>query len=205
MVVRETSRPYLEMLCTALATLDGLDASAALEAFAAFLRVRISAGPAITAGVGGSAVGILELSDSAVRFVTEDPEGGRRGQALLAACLSLVFDKVSTSRVNDPSRNMFRATAGVVHEGEVTMAAEAKQRSASASEILQFAARCRAAGVSKAVFAAMDPSQGPLDVDGLRRLAWQEHGVHLSVVEGVENLLGSVLGLVFQTYRRGAA
>jgi hypothetical protein len=193
MKVRPHIRPHLDYLCDSLGAMRKLDRSQALEALAAFLRVRIEEGPTKARPlVVESAFGVPELIAQAATFISSDPENGKRGQALVAACLDLLFEDVRTTRVYDPSRHWPGDV--VVFEGDsVTLSVEVKQRLATETEILQFVARCAQMGVRRAMAATLDPSQQPLYVDELRQESWQRHGVHLSVLEDVSDVLRGAL------------
>jgi hypothetical protein len=192
MVVRESGRPYLDVLCSALKAAEPLGSRESLEALAAFLRVRMRADTAAPPVLAEEMSDIQELADTSSRFIAENPEHGKRGQAFLAACLSLVFDEVKTARVFDPSRHI-PGDVSVSESGVPTLAAESKQRPTSSSEVLQFVARCREVAMSRAIVATLDPRQPPLDVNELRGVAWRDHGVHLSVMSGAAELLLSSL------------
>jgi len=156
MAVHPRSRPHLDYLCDCLRAVERYNADQALEALAAFLRVREQEGarpPAPRLGPRALAVPILIVA--ADRFITRNPEGGRRGQALVAGCLSLVFADVETSRVNDPSRH-WPGDVAVREDAEVSLVAEAKQRAATGTEILQLVERCVAVGIKRAMVATLD-------------------------------------------------
>jgi SacI restriction endonuclease len=193
MVVRPSARLYLDYLCDCLKALERLDAPQSLEALAAFLRVRLQEGAAARPiELGERVLGVPELIAATTEFVSRDPEGGRRGQALVVACFSLVFEDVRTSRVNDPSRRWPGDV--VVFEGDiVTLSIEVKQRPATDTELLQFIERCAQKGIRRAVVVTLDPSQHPLPIDQLRLVAWQRYGVHLSVLEDASRLLQGAL------------
>jgi hypothetical protein len=181
-------RPHLDYLCKALSAIDRLDQKTALGALAAFLRVRLAASHVLQPWTSGGILGVPELSEKTASFVFEDPERGRRGQALIAACLDLVFRDVRTSRVFDPSRH-WPGDVAVFEGDDVTLAAEVKQRQATETDILQHVTRCAHKQVRRALFAPLHPSQPPLALDDLRHRSWQLHGVLLSVVEDVNQAL----------------
>lgn len=193
MAVHDYVRPHLDYLCECLTAMKPLDEERSVAALAAFLRVRIEEGPRRAAPlVIERAMGVPELVESIVRFISSDPENGKRGQAVVAACLDLVFDDVKTTRVFDPSRHWPGDVVAVVGD-TTTLAAEVKQRPASYTEILQFAERCAEMGVYRAIAAILDPGQTPLDADDLRQDAWRRHGVHLSILEGAGDLVHAAL------------
>ena len=96
-----------------------------------------------------------------------------------------------TTRVYDPSRHWPGDV--VAYDESVILSVEVKQRPVTDTEILQFVERCAAMGVHRAIVTALDPNQPLLEVDDLRELAWQRHGVHLSILVGVEDLLYGAL------------
>lgn len=193
MKVRPHVRPHLDYLCLSLGAMKKLNREQAIEAFAAFLRVRIQEGPKSAVPlVVEHALGVPDLATKSASFISSDPENGKRGQALVAAALDLVFPDVRTTRVYDPSRH-WPGDVVVYDEDTVTFSVEVKQRLATDTEILQFAERCAQMGVQRAMAAILDPDQPLLEVDELREMAWQRHGVHLSVLIGAAELLYGAL------------
>jgi hypothetical protein len=193
MTVRPSVRPHLDYLCDSLATMKSLDEKQAIRALAAFLRVRIEEGPhrAVPLAIE-RAIGVPDLAQSISRFISSDPENGKRGQALVAACLDLIFEDVKTTRVYDPSRH-WPGDVVAMTDDTITLAVEVKQRPASDTELLQFAERCAQMNVHRAIAATLDPGQGPLYVDELRQEAWRRHGVHLSILEDASDLVHAAL------------
>jgi hypothetical protein len=193
MRVRPSVRPHLNYLCECLAAMEKLDRPQALKALAAFLRVRLQQGPATAAPLRVErTLGVAELIAAVSRFISEDPENGKRGQALVAAALDLVFQDVRTTRVYDPSRH-WPGDVVVFEDSAMTLSVEVKQRPATVTEIIQFAARCAEMGVHRAIAAMLHPEQPLLEIDELREEAWRRHAVHLSVLEGAAATLVSSL------------
>jgi hypothetical protein len=193
MVVRRDTRPHLDFLCDCLLAASRLDSRQSLEALAAFLRVRLDERvKTVLPRLGKRVLGVPNLTKAASDFLTRDPEHGKRGQALVAACLNLVFHEVQTSRVYDPSRH-WPGDVAVLEDGVVTLVAEVKQRPATGTEILQFVARCNDANISRAILAALHPDQPTLPVDELRRVAWHRYQVHLSVLEDAAEAIRAAL------------
>ena len=153
------ARPYLDQLCDALTALKPLDEEQAAAGLAAFLRVRIEDAPLRAAPlVVERSLGVTELTSSISRFISSNPENGKRGQALAAACLDLLFSRVKTTRVYDPSRRWPGDVVAFIRK-RITVAVEVKQRPASATELLQFAARCATMKVHRATVALLSPSR----------------------------------------------
>lgn len=193
MHVRPSVRTHLDYLCDVLEAIRALDEQQAVHALAAFLRVRITEGPRRAAPlVIERQVGVPELVEATARFISTDPENGKRGQALVAACLDLVFEDIRTTRVFDPSRH-WPGDVVVFTADKIVLAVEVKQRPASSTELLQFAERCREMGVHRAIAATLDPDQEPLYVDELRKDAWRRFDVHLSVLEDASAVIHSAL------------
>jgi hypothetical protein len=193
MTVRPHVRPHLDYLCESLTAMKPLDKERAIAALAAFLRVRLNDGPRRAAPlVIERAVGVWELVDSIARFISSDPESGKRGQALVAACLDLIFEDVQTTRVYDPSRR-WPGDVVALSDEVVFLAVEVKQRPATFTEILQFAERCAEMNVYRGIVATLDPEQIPIDIDELRQEAWRRHAVHLSILESTGDLVHAVL------------
>lgn len=193
MKVRPYVRPHLDYLCQCLASMKKLNRGQAIEALAAFLRVRIQEGPKSTAPlVVEQALGVPDLAAKSMRFISKDPENGKRGQALVAAALDLVFSDVRTTRVYDPSRH-WPGDVVVYDDDTVMLSVEVKQRPATESEIVQFVERCAQMGVQRAMAALLDPEQPLLEMEEVGEVAWQRHGVHLSVLMGAAELLYDAL------------
>ena len=142
LTVNERDRPNLAALCEALAAADFLEGHNALEALAAFLRSRIELGerPAYVSP-GRGVLSAVDLADATHRFIDADPEGGRRGQAFVAACLDLVFADIRAGVINDPSVRVPGDVLVPDRSGQITLSAEVKQKPVTGSEILQFTSR----------------------------------------------------------------
>jgi hypothetical protein len=135
---------------------------------------------------------VPELSQRTTAFINADTEGGRRGQAFVTACLDLVFTDVRSAAINDPSRN-FPGDVSVVSADQITISAEAKQKPVAASEILQFASRLAERSIGRGIYAALAPTQPPLDVQMLQSTALDRHSLILSVITDVSTLLNGAL------------
>jgi hypothetical protein len=178
----------VEYLCDCLDAAEPLTEKQALDALAGTIRVLLEAPRPLELELAERPQDLLALLQTTNAFITDDSEGGKRGQAFVTACLDLVFQDVRTKRVNDPSRR----TPGDIEIGKpraLTLAAEVKQRPFSPSEIVQFVKRCQKRDIRRALIVALDPAQPPLPLDELRRIAWQEHGVHLTVMRNIRELL----------------
>lgn len=210
---KQPARAELEYLIDCLEAADYLEGESAVGALAAFLRVRIEDGNKATVlQLAAGTLTLPTLSALTRDFINVNREGGRRGQALVAACLDLVHPgMVYADSINDPSRKVPGDVAitiplsqgahsddvaaretyetNVTHDETVVLSAEAKQKVVTQSEILQFVERLAAVGIGKALYAAVEPNQNDLDTEKLARKALERNGVLLEVVTDPERLL----------------
>ena len=215
---KQPARAELEYLISCLEAVDYLEGESAVHALAAFLRVRIEDGnKASVLQLEAGALTLPVLSALAKDFINVNREGGRRGQALVAACLDLVHPgMVYADAINDPSRKVPGDVAievpsqpsGPVQESvlaeelaeplsaadrTVVLSAEAKQKAVTQSEILQFVERLAAAGIGKGLYVAVEPNQVDLGADKLVQKAQERNGVLLEVVTDPERLLANAV------------
>lgn len=192
--------PYHQALVRYLRDLQRLSPDQALRALAAFLRLRLAVGHAaqqvhvVIANAGAALTDVLRVAEA---FIRQDAERGRRGQAVVAALLDCVHEEVSTGAINNPRAFDVRVDSG----GRPVLAAEVKQKPVHDEEVLHLAAAAAAAGIDKAMYAALAAEQTPLDVVALQGRAAEDHGVLLGVAVG----LVQVSDLVLLTSGRSAA
>src|SRR4051812_44248254 len=97
---RVRDRLGLTLLLDALREVEKLDAKAAAAALAAFVRVRLEVADAKQrVDIRGLDLGVAQAIQGITDFITENPEGGKRGQALVAAAFDLTFADVRMGRV----------------------------------------------------------------------------------------------------------
>ena len=191
--MRVRNRESLEYLIVCLERINDLSEAEALQALAAFLRVRARAEVATRRLVLRARPPLEAVIEAATVFATEDAEGGRRGQALVAAALDLTFADVRTSRINDPSRH-FPGDVHIYEEDETPiMAVEVRQKAVSENDVLLFAQRLERLDVERAEFAALGADQGHLPDAQLAEEIVKRYGVNLTVVEGVAALVHQAL------------
>ncbi|GAB3693484.1 restriction endonuclease, SacI family [Nocardiopsis oceani] len=213
---KQSARAELEYLIDCLEAADYLEGESAVHALAAFLRVRIEDGNTATVlRLESATLPLPELSALTKDFINVNREGGRRGQALVAACLDLVHpEMVYADSINDPSRKVpgdvtlevvtrevespqesplgtgFDESASV-ESRIVVLSAEAKQKSVTQSEILQFVERLASASIGKGLYVAVEPNQEDLGAYSLAKKAQERNGVLLDVITDPEQLLVS--------------
>ena len=189
MKVRPGTEADLEYLCQCLELADFLENETALAAFAAFLRARIKAsGGDKGVAIEGKPLAMARLVESTVAFVAAHIEGGKVGQALVAAILDLVFEDVRTRKVNDPGRK-WPGDVGAFVAGKLSLSVEVKQRAFTETEVVQFVDRLATAKVSRGLVAALAQGSTLLATERLSVAALKKHGLLLDVVVGARRLL----------------
>jgi hypothetical protein len=196
--VKPNAKADLEYLCECITAVDFLEGKAALLALAAFLRARVEATESrVKAKLGKGTLPLPKLLDVLEGFVRGDPEGGRVGQAFVAAIFDLLFSTIRTKRVNDPSMKWpgdvgaFEKTIAATDEAEEVLIfpAEVKQRSFSETEILLFAQRVSQANVSRCMVVALNQGDTPLDLPALRQRCQEKFGIELALYLNASSLL----------------
>jgi len=207
--IHASARPYLPDLIAACKAINSLSAAHAHAALAAFLRVRIAAANERQAiDLRGSGLSMTDMLQKTEVFVTDDPEGGRRGQAFVAAAFDLAFAKVRSGRVHDPSRRM-PGDVQVLDGSVAVLAVEVRQKAVTHQDAMHFAGALRKASLAAGLIAMLDPGQGELDERAVMKDAERHYGVFLSLLYGVPELLiaatiwsGSPLGTVLADFPR---
>lgn len=183
----------LDRLLSALREVDGLSSTKAADALAGYVRVRLQeAASKQRVDLRGLRLGVADAVSAAGDFIAADPEGGKRGQALVAAAFDLAFESVRMGRVNDPSRR-FPGDVQVLVGAHVVLAAEARQKLVSKDDMARFARSAHDGGVANAVMVALHPDQPPLDRAEILRTAERDDGVCMTVIDSVSELLTRVL------------
>ena len=190
--IRADAKPYHDDLVRYLQDLNRLTEDEALLGLAAFLRRRIAYADALQAE--GAAIARVrgdayaEVVQLATLFCTEDPEGGKRGQALVAALFDCVYDTVDLKSINNPRPLDVR----VLQDDQIVLGAEVKQLAVREDTGLHLAAEARRLDCDKALLVAIAVDQQPLDRDGLRQQALETHGVLVQVAETIPELFAAM-------------
>lgn len=167
----------------------------ALLALAAFLRVAIThAEQRITGRLLDEGVLSAERVIVAVdRFLSDTTELPRKVQALVAAAFDVTHRDVRSRKLNDPSRD-FPGDVQAFDEDVVLLAAEARAKKVSATEVAGFVAACRRGGIDRAFVVVFATSHTALPSSVLRHDAMDNYGVVLTIIERPEDLLFDVFG-----------
>jgi hypothetical protein len=189
--VRADAEPWVPLLIDACKAINKLGAVEAKSALAAYLRVRMKAArgrPVID--LRGSALSMVALFVQTEEFIDARPEGGRRGQAFVAAAFDLASPNVRSVRVNDPSRRM-PGDVQVLNHGAPALAIEARQKPVSAEEIALFAESLRKGDVASGLVAMLHPEQPRLESMKVLEAAERQSGAFVWLAYGVPEILGA--------------
>jgi len=168
---------------------DGYTLDQAYSALVAFVYVRMRVqqdedSKRATGTRMAAAASLSSLIEAVQLWITEDPEEGARGQALVAAALSLAWKDIEVIPKHHPAPFDVRAAS--------VLACEVKQKAVGETDALELARRAAAADCDLALYAALAADQQPLATDRLRRDALDRHGVLLDAVHDAHELIGHV-------------
>jgi len=186
------AQPFYQDFVRYLVELDRATADEATEALAVFLRHRMAFSEADLQrrkALMASGAPFAEVLEAASLFVTEDPEGGSRGQAFVAAALDCTYTDVRLRSVNDPGH--IDVSAWVADR--MVVATEVKQLPVDESVALDLAGDAAEAGCDRALLVALDRGQPVLDRTRIRHESLLQSGVLTEVATSVPDLLGQVL------------
>jgi hypothetical protein len=182
----------LSQVIKELSSLSQTDAQGALRSF---IYVRRKYQPRYKALPGSYHLSPTELAHIAHVFVSEQSDGGRRAQALVAGMLDVFAgeDRVSAGRVNDPSRH-FPGDVAVRLEDDSgwEKAFEVRDKPVKMSDALIFAQQCLSEGIREAAIVAIGSGQTALNEAELE--AWgKAHGIGVRLFLSWSSLVKEVL------------
>jgi SacI restriction endonuclease len=190
--IASSTRPVYDMFVRWLDDLNSYNKTEAHDALVSFLhertRVQRSEDAASAARLEfGTASSLEDLTEALHLFAIEDPEGGSRGQAVVAAVLASAFPDIEVVPNNHP------APFDVKRAGyPPPLVCEVKQQPIRPEEVMELTRRAFEHHVDRAIYAALDPSQPELPVNRLVADALVRHGVFLDVCYDVRQLLARV-------------
>jgi hypothetical protein len=186
------ARPFYEDLVRYLRELDRASQEEATEALAVFIRRRRAFAESELQRRRtrvGAAAPFADVLEAASLFVTEDPEGGRRGQAFAAAVLDCAYPAVRLRTINDPGR----IDVSAWHGEAMRLAVEVKQLAVEEGVALELAADAADAGCDRALLVAFGPRQALLDRERIHHESLTNYGVLVEVTTSVREFVSSIL------------
>jgi hypothetical protein len=196
--LRQYSLPRFDELVASLEAANRIGSHQAMQAFAAFLRVRLQQPAARALPLALPLLDAASLIEAIRNLVERGGESGRRGEAVVAAAMDLVFPNVHlNAKANDPSRHwpgdvVALATGSTIRTNaseDVVMSVEVKERTATEGEVIQFASNLASVDVRRGLYVALAPAQQTMELERLESEAWTRHHVFIKVAVGVEALL----------------
>jgi hypothetical protein len=199
--VRPANRARLTRLATLLDSVNAMTKQQAAAALRDFMTGIPDSPNAQLVKATASGVNLPALFEATEQFLLDNSEGGRRGQAFVAACFGLIHgDRVFTpTSVNDPSRSEpgdVRVTETATER--VALFVEAKQKLVKAADVHSFAKEVRQhdpTGVAGYAALVNDQHASRSSLAGLP--TWQEVLEKDSVLMGIwsnpAELLGSAI------------
>jgi hypothetical protein len=197
------NRERFKFLRERLIAIRALTSAQATDALASFLRFRLQIPTEEQLDLQEGSIDVGQLRSLLPGFTVAGGEGGRRGEAIVAAALDLAYPNVHLNqKANDPSRHWpadvlalrERTTVRTRNAADVLLAAEVKERIVDTAEVHQFAANLHAKRVSRGLYVALNPDQPPLPLE-LIVDAWRSDAVLLNVTTAVDELVGWCLTL----------
>jgi SacI restriction endonuclease len=191
--IHPRARPAFELFTDCVVEINRMSSEEAICAFASYMRVRMAVADKEriakkeALALAGSGVSSAVLNAAEV-FIAADPEGGKRGQALVAAIMDCFFNEVRLRGINDPGAGDVRVMEG----GDIILPVEVKQKSVDEETGLELARDAAMMGADKALLVVLAARHRPLDREFVRRRALDEHGVMVEVCESVRELVGAV-------------
>jgi hypothetical protein len=192
-----SARPIIALLKEILGRLQHVRSQdEARRALRSFIIVRRRYRPSYSEFGGAAALGLDQLIGIIEGFVSDDSEGGRRAQAIVAGLLDVFAgrERVESGRVNDPSRHI----PGDVRvsersdQGGWEKALEVRDKPVSLSDVLIFGRSCQNAGVREVAVVAVAQRQPLLPADQINDWA-HESGIGLTVFYGWQSFVRQVL------------
>ena len=190
--VHANDAPFHRDIVRYLTELNSLDGDHAFAALVAYLRKRLAVGEAERARMASlrasASNDLASLIDVVTLFIRNDPEGGRRGQSLVAAVLECAHPEVFLAPINSP----VGLDVELRDDGEGLLGIEVKQKPVTEATALHLAEEARRVGVDKALLVALAPDQRALDRERVRTEALALHSVLVAIWESVGELITEV-------------
>lgn len=181
----------LDYLVTTLEQVQKMDSDQALQALAAFVRNGIKNFDGERIPYVAEARGLSQLVAAVGEFLSENPEGGIRAQAAVAAAMSCVFPDVRTGLVNDPSRDIPGDVVIYGRRDIPILSIEVRAKNVTHADAERFRSRLQVLGIQKSLVVALAATQSAFDYDAIVDLGTGESATTLQVVIGAVDLLAT--------------
>ncbi len=183
-------KPFFQVILQWLGEINTLNRQQALEALAAYIRVRQAVVPGASVAqlpsMLSKAPGLADLVDVLEGFVSADPEGGARGMALTAAAFRAAGLDAGLPSRNDPRR----IDIPIMRKGVLVIAAEVKQEETTEAVADTLVRDAATHGVRRALLAVFRPGTlVQFNESGAIQRAERDHNVVLRITDGVRALL----------------
>ncbi|MGC1185192.1 MAG: restriction endonuclease, SacI family [Candidatus Dormiibacterota bacterium] len=197
-------RPIYDRFVDDIDAAGELTSPQALLAFACFLRLRMKSDSRVRLVLDTGAYDLSVIRGELPTFVLTGNEGGRRGEAFVAACLDLWYEHVRVNiKANDPSRNLagdvavFQTAAAMasLDPKGVLFLSEVKEREATDGEMLQFAENVATRGIRRAFYFLLSPAQAAVDLQSVADEVWRRHAVSIAVLAGINQIFTQAITL----------
>lgn len=184
--------PFHRDILRFLTDLNGHSEQEAFDGLVAFIRLRLEAGELQRATRAKLRVetssDLLTLIEVITGFIQSEPEGGRRGQALVAALFDCSFSEVYLAPINSP----VGLDVEIHEDGRLVLGIEVKQKGVTEETALHLAEEAARVHADKALLVALSRDQPPLDRERIRAEGLRQHGVLTAVWESVGELVTEV-------------
>ncbi len=192
--IRDDHKPFFQLILTWLVDVNKMNKKQALEALAAYIRVRRRVAPGAAVQQIPTAMpntpSLTDLVKVLDGFVGANPQGGATGMALVAAAYRAAGFKASLPSRNDPRRIDVRVKRGT----KEVIGAEVKQVDTKESTADSLAKDAADAKLERALVAVLKPgSLIGFDRTAVIIRAEDRHGVVLRVTQGSRELLHEAL------------
>jgi hypothetical protein len=187
-------KPFFQVILQWLSEINNLTKTQALEALAAYIRVRHAVAPGSSVAQLPStltqAPALSDIVDVLEGFVAANPEGGACGMALTAAAFRAAGLDAGLPSRNDPRR----IDIPVRRDSVLVIAAEVKQEETTEAVADTLSRDAVSNGARRALLAVLRP--GVLvrfNEAAVIQRAERDHGVVLRIADGVRQLLHEAL------------
>jgi hypothetical protein len=192
--IEASHKPFFQVILQWLREINALSSEEALEALAAYIRVRreVAPGAAVELLPGSLAKppALNDLIEVLEGFVAANPEEGARGMALVAAAFRAAGLKADLPSRNDPRR----IDVLISRDSAPLIGAEVKQEETTEATADTLARDATSRGLRRALLAILRPGVlSRFDVASVIQRAEHEHGIVLRVTDGVRPLLHEAL------------